>query len=240
MTARGMTPAVPPPPAPKVPPLEPGDHLTRDEFERRYDATPAPKKAELIEGVVHMPPPVRWDQHSSPHADLITWLGVYRAGTPGVRVGADGTLRLDLDNEPQPDAAMIIEPASGGRVRISADGYVVGAPELLAEVAASSASIDLNSKLRVYRRNGALEYLVWRVLEEDFDWFVLRQGRYERLPRGADGVYRSETFPGLWLDAGAMARMDIAAVLAVLQQGLGSPEHTAFVTALQTARQRHP
>jgi Uma2 family endonuclease len=235
-----MTPTTPAKPPAQAPRLEPGDHLTRQEFERRYDATPGLKKAELLEGVVHMPPPVRWDQHSSPHADLITWLGVYRAGTPGVRVGADGTLRLDLDNEPQPDAAMIIEPASGGRVRMSADGYVVGAPELVAEVAASSASIDLNTKLRVYRRNGALEYLVWRVIEEDFNWFVLRQGRFEPLPRGADGVYRSETFPGLWLDAAAMVRMDIAAVLAVLQHGLTSPEHSAFVTGLQSVRQRQP
>jgi len=37
---------------PRVLPLEPGDHLTREEFERRYDATPGLKKAELIEGVV--------------------------------------------------------------------------------------------------------------------------------------------------------------------------------------------
>jgi Uma2 family endonuclease len=240
MTTRGMTPAVPPPPPPKVPPLEPGDHLTRDEFERRYDATPGLKKAELIEGVVYMPPPVRVTRHGSPHADLVGWLVWYRAGTPGIRAADNATLRLDLENEPQPDAVLLIEPSCGGQARISADDYVEGAPELVAEVAASTASIDLNTKLQVYRRNGAREYLVWRVLDADFDWFILRQGRYERLPQGADGVYRSETFPGLWLDAAAMARTDIATVLAVLQQGLASPEHTGFVTSLQSARQRHP
>jgi hypothetical protein len=135
-----------------VPPLENGDHLTRDEFERRYEAMPHVKKAELIEGVVYMPSAVRLTLHGSPHADLITWLGVYRAGTPGVRVGDNTSVRLDLDNEPQPEALMIVEPGYGGRVKISDDDYVEGAPDLAAEVAASSASIDLNLKFRVYRR----------------------------------------------------------------------------------------
>ena len=35
----------------EIPPLESGDHLTRHEFERRYQARPDIKKAELIEGV---------------------------------------------------------------------------------------------------------------------------------------------------------------------------------------------
>src|SRR5262245_11986607 len=117
----------------QCPPLENGDQLTRDEFERRYDAMPQVKKAELIEGAVHRPTPVRWNQQAGPHADLITCLGVYRASTPGVRVGDNGSLRLDLENEPQPDAAMIVEPAYGGRVRLSPDDYVIGGPELLAE-----------------------------------------------------------------------------------------------------------
>src|SRR5438067_5571861 len=100
----------------KPPPLEAGDRLTRDEFERRYEAMPHLKKAELIEGEVYMPSPVRWNQHAGPHADLIGWLFFYRAHTPGVRVGDNGSLRLDMENEPQADAAMIIEPAFGGQV----------------------------------------------------------------------------------------------------------------------------
>jgi Uma2 family endonuclease len=222
-----------PPPSPGVPPLENGDHLTRDEFERRFDATPGLKKAELIEGVVYMPPAVRWDHHAGPHADLITWFGVYRANTPGVQVGAEGSLRLDLDNEPQPDVAMLIDPGRGGQARVSADDYVEGAPELVAEVAASSVGMDLNTKLRVYRRNGVLEYLVWRVRDAAIDWFALKQGRYEPLTPGPDGIYRSEVFPGLWLDVAAMVRSDVAAVLRVLQQGLASPEHGAFVARLR-------
>ena len=217
---------------PAVPPLEPGDHLTRDEFERRYDAMPGLKKAELIEGVVFLPSPVRVDQHGSPHADLITWLGVYRAATPGVRVADNTTIRLDLDNEPQPDALMLIEPGRGGQARIDADGYIKGGPELVAEVAASSASLDLNAKLRVYRDNGVREYIVWRVLDGSIDWFVLRQGQYAALPVVA-GTYRSETFPGLWLVPDALTRFELAGVLQVLQQGLASAEHAAFVARLQ-------
>jgi hypothetical protein len=220
---------------PSIPSLEPGDQLTRDEFERRYDAMPHLKKAELLEGVVHMPSPVRWNRHATPHTDLMTWLGTYRAFTPGVQAGDNGSMRLDMDSEPQPDAAMIIEPSRGGRVQISPDDYVVGGPELVAEVAASSVSIDLTTKLRIYRRNQVQEYLVWRILEQSLDWFTLRNSQYERLLVNADGFYQSEVFPGLWLDAAALTRFEPAAVLLGLQKGLASPEHAAFVAKLDQA-----
>ena len=101
-----------------VPAMENGDRLTRAEFERRYEAMSQMKKAELIEGVVYVPSPVRHHQHGSPHAHLITWLGLYTANTPGVEVGDNCSVRLDLDNEPQPDALLFIDPACGGQVRI--------------------------------------------------------------------------------------------------------------------------
>lgn len=215
-----------------VPPLENGDVLTRAEFERRYEAIPHLKKAELIEGVVYVPSPLRHRAHSHPHVHLVTWLGQYEASTPGVQAGANGTVRLDLDNEPQPDALLFIDPACGGQARIDADDYIAGAPELVAEVASSSASYDLHVKLRVYRRNGVREYIVWRVLEEEIDWFVLRAGQYERMPLDAAGFYKSAVFPGLWLDPAALLRGDLATVLAVVQRGLASAEHAAFVTRL--------
>ena len=214
-------------------PLENGDRLTRDEFERRYEAMPHLKKAELIEGVVYMPSPVRQPQHGEPHAHVIIWLGHYLVGTPGVTVGDNSTVRLDLDNEPQPDGLLFIDPACGGQALIDADGYIEGAPELVAEVASSSASYDLHAKLRVYRRNGVREYLVWRVLEQEIDWFVLRAGQYERLSLDAEGLLRSEVFPGLWLDPTALLRGDLATVFAVVQRGLASPEHAAFATRLR-------
>jgi len=216
-----------------VPPLENGDVLTRAEFERRYEAMPHLKKAELIEGVVYVPSPVRHLAHSHPHIHLVSWLGQYEAGTPGVQAGDNGTVRLDLDNEPQPDALLFIDPACGGQARIDADDYIEGAPELVAEVASSSVSYDLHVKLRVYRRNGVREYLVWRVLDQEIDWFVLRAGQYERMPLDAEGLLRSEAFPGLWLDPAALLRGDLATVLAIVQRGLASPEHAAFVARLR-------
>jgi len=227
------------PPSPPIPPLEQGDRLTRAEFERRYEAMPHVKKAELIEGVVHMPSPVRWSHHGSPHAKLAWWLGTYQTATPGVDAGDNASLRLDMDNEPQPDATLLILPAHGGRVRFTADDYVEGAPEWAGEVAASSASIDLSTKLRVYRRNQVQEYFVWRVLDEAIDWFIYRDGQYAQLV-ATDGILRSEAFPGLWLDPAALVKLDLPRVLAVLQDGLRSPEHAAFVVRLQQAASAQP
>jgi Uma2 family endonuclease len=155
-----------------------------------------------------------------------------------VATGDNSTARLDLDNDAQPEALLLIDPARGGQAEISADDYVVKAPELVAEVAASSVSYDLNAKLRVYRRNGVREYIVWRVLNKAIDWFVLREDQYEALSSDPQGLLRSEVFPGLWLDAAALLRGDLATVLAVVQQGLASPEHAAFVARLNPPPRR--
>ena len=156
--------------------------------------------------------------------------------TPGLRLGDNSTVRLDPINEPQPDCVLFIQPEHGGKVVIDEEGYINGAPDLVAEVAASSASYDLHDKLEVYRRNGVREYLVWRVLDREVDWFVLRGSEYEKLVAGEDGILRSTIFPGLWLDPGALLREDFDTVLAVLQRGLETPEHAAFKADLQRAR----
>lgn len=213
----------------RLPPLESGDHLRRPEFERRYEAMPGLKKAELIEGVVYVPSPVRDREHGSPHSDLVTWLGTYGARTPGVLVSDNATVRLDDVNEPQPDALLRLDESRAGQSRLDEDGYISGAPELVAEVAASSASYDLHSKLRTYLAHGVREYIVWRVLDGSLDWLVHNEGEYVRLGADDDGTYRSTVFPGLWLDAPALLRRDLARVLEVLQQGLASDEHSAFV-----------
>jgi Uma2 family endonuclease len=220
---------------PTVPALENGDCLTRAEFERRYEAMPELKKAELIEGVVYVGSPVRYRRHGKPHGQLMGWLAVYVAGTPGVGAGDNASIRLDLDNEPQPDAFLMFEPERDGQATISEDDYIEGAPELVAEIAASSVSYDLGKKLHVYRRNRVLEYVVWRVQDRQVDWFVLREGRYEPLAPSADGVLRSTVFPGLWLDPAALLRGDMATVLAMVQQGLNSPEHADFAASLRRA-----
>ncbi|HXG11699.1 MAG TPA: Uma2 family endonuclease [Gemmataceae bacterium] len=224
----------------KVPPLRNGDRLTAEEFERRYDATPGLKKAELINGVVYMAPPVTLDDHGGPHFDIIAWLGSYRIATPGVRGGDNATLRLPLANRPQPDACLIILPSHGGQVQIDSSGYIVGAPELVAEVAATSASYDLHDKLDLYLQVGVREYLVWRVFDRAIDWFVLRGGQYERLAPTPDGLYKSEVLPGLWLDPAALMDGDMVRVAQVQQQGNASPEHLAFVARLQQAAALQP
>jgi Uma2 family endonuclease len=220
-------------PASAVPPLENGDRLTRAEFECRYQAMSELKKAELIEGIVYMPSPVRFQHHGSPHARLIGWLIHYVAATPGVDAGDNSSIRLDLDNMPQPDAFLLVLPSHGGQVRISDDDYIEGAPELVAEVAASSVSLDLHAKFHVYRRNQVREYVVWRVEDQAIDWFVLRDQRYERLALGAGDLYRSEVFPGLWLDPAALVRGDVKSVLDALGHGLATPEHALFVARSQ-------
>ena len=217
--------------SPKVPVLRAGDRLRRDEFERRYDAMPELKKAELLEGVVFMPPPVRATQHGLPHALLAGWLQDYRRATPGVAFLIDATVRLDLENEPQPDLMLRVTGARATS-RIGVDGYVEGPPELVVEVAASSASYDLHQKLRVYRRSGVREYLVWRAEEVEVDWFVQRSGRYERLAPDAAGVLRSVVFPGLWLDVPALLREDDEALHRAVVEGTRTADHAAFVRAL--------
>jgi Uma2 family endonuclease len=217
--------------------LENGDRLSRAEFERRYEAMPSNIKAELIEGVVYMSSGVRASTHGNPHSDLIGWVGYYRAHTVGTDSVDNTTVRLDLGNEPQPDGALYILPECGGQATIDPDGYLAGAPELVLEVAASSVSIDLGDKKTAYRRNGVKEYIVWRVLDDEIDWFILREPGHEQLPADAAGIVKSETFPGLWLDRPAMLRRDLAAVLRLLQQGLTSPEHARFIASLQATRQ---
>jgi Uma2 family endonuclease len=219
-------------PAPPLPPLENGDRLTRAEFERRFDAMPHLKKAELLEGIVYTPSPVRLRHHGEPHANVLGWLIVYRAGTPGVIAADNTSARLDLDNEPQPDALLMIEPHRGGQARISDDDYIEGAPELVFEVASSSVSIDANLKRHIYRRSGVREYVLWRVLDRQIDWLVLREGEFGPLKLDAQGHYRSVIFPGLWLNPSALLEGDITAVLEILRQGLASPEHKQFVQTL--------
>lgn len=216
-----------------VPPLNNGDRLTRAEFHRRYAARPEIKKAELIEGIVHMPSPVHFSSHGQPHAAIIGWLAVYVAVTPGTQLGDNVTVFLDMDNEVQPDALLRLDTALGGRSRITDDDYLEGPPELIVEVAASSASYDMHSKLNVYRRSGVQEYLVLQAYEQRTDWFVLEEGEYRRLEPGEDGVLRSRVFPGLWLKPVALWAGDLVQVLAVLQEGLASPEHQAFVESMQ-------
>lgn len=221
---------------PKLPPLENGDHLSRDEFRLRLDNMPDIMKAERLRGMVFMPPPVSATNHGVPHSRIMFWLGVYWSATPEVIVGDNSTLWMRSDDDAQPDAMLLILPEHGGQARFDGKGYVEGCPELIAEVAASSADYDLHLKRDVYRNNLVPEYLVWSVHDEEISWFGLRGVEYGRIDPGPDGIVRSEVFPGLWLDAAAMLRGDLATVLRVAQSGTSTPEHASFRKRLAPSR----
>jgi Uma2 family endonuclease len=222
-----------------IPPLENGDTLTREEFERRYHAMPRVKKAELIEGKVYMPSPVRRRNHSIPDNTIAGWLFTYRAVTPGVSSASHGTMRLDEANEPQPDADLRIEERCGGQSKISEDDYLEGAPELVVEIAASSASHDLREKLAVYQRNGVREYIVWATFDKELYWFDLAAGANVRLLEDEYDIIRSQVFPGLWLNVPALLCDDLAGVLNTLQQGIASAAHQEFVQRLAQAAEEN-
>ena len=196
--------------------FENGDMLTRAEFLRRYDLSDM-KRVELIEGVVHMPSPVRIMKHSAPDGLVHVWLGTY-AVEHGLKMYPNATVLLDAENSFQPDAILCSAPRKGGRVWINKDDFLCGAPELVVEISASSASIDLRDKLRVYRRNGVNEYIVWRTLDREIDWFVLEDGRYVRLAADRHGRIHSHMFKGLILDTVAALEMDTAKALAALRR----------------------
>jgi len=197
-------------------PLESGDRLTRAEFHRRYCARPDIKRAELVEGVVYVSSPTRFEMHGKPHGAMTGLLYVYVARTPGVHLANNATVFLDADNELQPDVCLFRVPAPPGGARATAEDYIEGAPQLVVEIAASSASYDLHDKLRAYRRAGVEEYVVWQVLEREIIWLRLKVGEYVRVQPDAAGVIESSAFPGLRLAVAAMFAGDSQAVLAAL------------------------
>jgi Uma2 family endonuclease len=218
-----------PRPTSAEPLLEHGYRLSRDEFERRYEQMPHINKAELIEGTVYVPSPVRAENHGEPHGVLGTWLGTYVSETPGIKFYDNSTVRLDLDNEPQPDLVLMKTPAKDGQARISEDDFIEGAPELTIEIVGSSHAYDLHQKKGAYRRNGVCEYIALVTGEKRLVWWGLREGEYHEIAPDANGLLKSGVFPGLWLDTAALLRGDMKTVLVVLRRGLESPEHRAFV-----------
>lgn len=213
-------------------PLQPGDRLNAIEFRHRNERMPEGTKAELVEGIVYMAAAVKLD-HGQPHMFLGAWMTQYCFATPGVDYSDNVTHQLDEDNEPQPDLSLFIDPARGGQVSISDDGYLVGGPELIAEIAVSSVTTDRGPKRRVYERHGVREYIIWRVEENIIEWYALRGGTFELLPIGKDGVLRSKIFPGLWMDIEATLRRDGPEAMELLRQGLATHEHAKFVEKLR-------
>jgi len=198
-------------------PLESGEFMHAREFLRRYEQMPQVKKAELIEGVVYMGSPVS-TKHAIPDGIIHGWLALYAAHNPGVQFMPNATVILDAENTVQPDALLRRLPEQGGLTRVTDDGYLAGPPELVVEVAVSSASIDLRDKRRAYCRNGVREYIVWRVAAGCVDWFCLEDDEYVRQAPDAQGMLDSRVFPGLRLPVAGLLAYDTAEVLAALAE----------------------
>ena len=215
--------------------LKEGAKLTREEFMRLWEINPRVKFAELIGGVVHMPSPLSVD-HGDMDGTVGGWLAYYKAATPGLACGHSTTTFL-LEDVPQPDINLRILSEHGGKSWI--DGkYLAGAPELLAEICLSSASYDLHQKFDLYEAAGVQEYLAVLLDENEIRWYVLENGKYQRLEPDADGIWQSRVFPGLWLDGAALLANDMRRVLDRLQDGIASPAHQTF--ARQLAEKKTP
>jgi Uma2 family endonuclease len=211
-----------------------GERLDQPTFHALYEAMPAGARAELINGVVLMPSPVG-PAHSRAHVPTLVWLSYYQEKTPGVEALDNAPTALGLKSEPQPDALLRTLPEYGGRTRTDRR-FVQGVPELVVEIAHTSRFTDLGPKFEDYERVGVLEYVVRAVEPDEVLWFVLRKGRLTDLAAGADGIYRSEVFPGLWLEPEALIKGDTRRLRAALDQGCATPEHAAFVARLLAAR----
>jgi Uma2 family endonuclease len=212
-----------------------GDQMSQEEFHRLYSEAPENFRAELVKGTVFVSSPVgaiHGDSHPLPTALFV----VYEGQTPGVRVGDNSTVILNGDSEVQPDLHLRILPDYGGQCKTSTDDYIIGAPELIVEIANTSAAIDLNVKRAEYAANGVKEYLVLLPRIDQLRWFDLRA---DKELSAADNILRINAFPGLWIDSSAVFRYDISIALATLQRGLDSPEHKQFVEQL-AARKSPP
>jgi Uma2 family endonuclease len=215
----------------EIPPLMNGDHLDQKTFHERYVAMPSHVRAELIGGIVFMPSPLK-RKHGRKGLRLCQWLAGYEDGTPGTEALESASCILYPDSEPQPDGCLFVLSECGGQIWEDKDGYINGAPEFVGEISDSTESIDLHSKKKDYEEAGVREYMVVALRANKVFWFIRRRGKFKEMPMGADGIYRSEVFPGLWLDAAAFLKHDGKRVLAALGQGLASPEHAAFVAIL--------
>ncbi len=222
-----------------LPVLIAGQRLDQPTFHERYEAMPPETRAELVGGTVCMPSPMRRD-HAGTTRLVSGWLSDYQRETPGVDGGDGGTVKLDQQGEPHPDCDLRIPAEMGGQSDVDEDGYLFGAPELVLEIARSSRAFDLGAKKVDYERAGVQEYVVVELDPDQIHWFIRRDDRFEDLPPGPDGIYRSEVFPGLWLDPEALFAKDRVRLIGVLHQGLATPAQAAFLARLALAQEGRP
>jgi Uma2 family endonuclease len=219
----------------EIPSLVNGDRLSQAEFHKRYEMYDEDQKWELVGGIVYMASPLG-RSHYRYDGKIGLVLELYEAATPGLEVMHNGTVILSDESEPQPDLGLRILPEFGGQSRNRND-YVEGAPELVAEIAHSTSALDMHAKRNDYRAAGVLEYLVVCVREQEVHWFHFPSARPIRPDR--QGISRSRAFPGLWLDPAALLVLDSPRLRDVIEQGVASKAHAAFVKRLERQHRRH-
>jgi len=219
-----------------VPLLENGDRMKQPEFHRRYKEYSDHVRCELVGGIVYLASPLRYT-HATYSVRVGTLLDLYAIATPGVEAAENATTILGAESEPQPDLMLRIVQQCGGQSKVDPEEYVTGAPELLAEVAYSSRAIDLNQKREDYKAAGVLEYLVLSIEDRQLFWFHFPSGG--SIAANRQGVYRSIVFPGLWIHGEALLTRDATRLRKVLQQGLTSKPHAAFVKRLERTRREN-
>ncbi|HUY36447.1 MAG TPA: Uma2 family endonuclease [Pirellulales bacterium] len=220
-----------------VTPLVAGQRLDRATFHDRYEQMPPGTRAELVGGVVYMPSPLRFDHGDRDHW-VSVWLDRYMEFTQGIAVSHNASTFLDDEGEPQPDVLLRILPEWGGRIR-HVDGYLEGPPDLVIEIARSSRKFDLGPKYLDYERAGVSEYVVVGLEPDEAYWHVRRDERFVRVSPDTDGLFRSVVFPGLWLDAQALFDENRGRLREIVDRGVATPEHAAFVARMAEARKGH-
>lgn len=221
-----------------LPSLEAGDRLDRETFHALYEAMPPGTRAELIGGEVFMPSPMK-RPHSNSSGVAYRTIIAYEDKTPGIESHCGISAFLGPESEPQPDLMLLIQPDSGGQV-VFKDEYIIGAPELVIEIASATQSIDLHRKKSDYERHGVQEYIVVALRSQRVWWFTLQDEVFVERPFDADGLIRSIAFPGLWFDPVSLLTENKARARKASRRGLKSPEYAAFVAELARRKAANP
>ncbi len=216
--------------------LENGARMDQPTFHALYKQTPEGFRAQLIGGTVYVMASPTSQRHGRPHARIVHWLSLYSDDTPGTDVLDNTTNVLGRESEPEPDACLLVQPEYGGQTAADKDDMLVGAPELIVEVANTTRAIDLGRKKADYEEAGVREYVVILAQEQAVVWFRRGPDEFTEMPAGANGVFRSELFPGLWLDPRGIFDPTTRRLTAATRKGLASPEHAAFVAGLAARR----
>lgn len=171
------------------------ERMTTTEF---FQDAPETRKAELIDGVMVMPPPPL-DTHESLQGFLFTLLRTYvEEHELGIVRGSRTAVELAADQVYEPDVLFIAHE----RLSILKDKGVFGAPDLVIEIlSASTAAYDRNAKLRGYERAAVRElWLIDPYGPAGTEFYHLTEQRFVATMPGAQGHLHSIAVPGFWIN----------------------------------------